>query len=487
MISCSSSILDKADGDEYADDDDFEDGINVTLVSSPTNVLSKKADKVEDVEQRTACNEKKPIKRLNGAAKKRLKYLLAKGHTLEEARVLAEKPYRTPYTDQGKRRRNVDPNGSNNSDSNPRKKVARQVEKGHPVKSSVQDRLNKSRDCSNQTSSPAGTSGLNATTDSHNRNKPSFRDALESARIGIVPYDYPNVELTTEQMIAVQKAILKDVALQRKHKIKPKFGNCMFRLGHMIITCKNQETVKWLKAIVPKIRPWDNACLKAVDEINLPRPEILLGFFPLSADDSTDEILALIESQNEGLVVDAWRILKRYTVKQQHTELVFTADATSMKTLKDCKFTIDYKFGSAFIRKKSNTQKENDDEEQTTNPDTFEGSSRMDTDESEPNEHHGEASDAKDREIVQASDAPDDVEMGSCNPEMSKPRTSEGYGERQSSDHENFLFEGIQNPPNNNGQKSSEYREIDVHANMYKETGERNARVKERKMPSKIE
>lgn len=162
---------------------------------------------------------------------------------------------------------------------------------------------------------------------------------------------------------------LKKVAEQRKEPIKPKFGNCLFRPGHMIIICKNQDTVNWLKAKISNIKPWENASLIAVEEKDIPRPEILVGFFPRSEQDSNEEILAFIESQNEDLIVDAWRILKRYTVKQHHVELIFTVDAVSMKSLENCKFIIDYKFGVAYIRKRNSKAEVIEDNEEKASKD----------------------------------------------------------------------------------------------------------------------
>lgn len=388
--SCSSSILNSPGhglvDDAYEDDDDYEDGINVTLLSTSAaakvneeNIGSKRPRKevntplvdtannisAEDKKKGSAISTEnkaqKDIKvKLNGAAKKRFKYLVTHGHSSEDARVLAKTPFRVPISDPNKRRRNAELSESNSSDTNPPKRVARQVEKGNAsqAKSSVQSRLDIAR-----TGGFGEASTIKASTSTSASHKPSYRDVLNSIKIGILPSSYPNAELTTQQIFATQKAILTKVAEQRKDKIKPKFGNCLFRSGHMIIMCKNQETVTWLKAIIPSIKPWEEASLIAVDENDIPQPEIFVGFFPVSVDDSNEDILAFVESQNEGLNVDAWRILKRHTVKQNHVELILTVDAASMKTLEHCEYTIDYKFGVAYLRKRTST-KTNDTDDQ---------------------------------------------------------------------------------------------------------------------------
>nr|XP_029734587.1 uncharacterized protein LOC109403392 [Aedes albopictus] len=378
--SCSSSILDRED--MYVDDDDYDDGVNVTLLSSSV-IMKSDTDSAKNTMVEKELNasattintidsndpklpsiaaqgvDDKKLKRLNGAAKKRFRYLVDHGHSREEARVLAEKPYRVAQPEPSKRRRNADLSESTTSDTNPPKRLARQFERGQTsqVRSSVQSRLAQARKGgeSLEPKEAAGNSGPQA---------PSYSEVVNYVRVGILPVGYPNTELTTQQLAAIQNEILKKVSEQRKERMKPKFGSCLFRPGHLIIVCKNKDTVEWLKAKISVIKPWENACLITVDEKDIPRPEILVGFFPRSEQDSNEEILTYVESQNEGLVVDAWRILKRYTVKQYHVELVFTVDAVSMRSLEDCKFTIDYKFGVAYIRKR-NPKTESSEGDQT--------------------------------------------------------------------------------------------------------------------------
>lgn len=79
--SCSSSILDTPprrdeDGNNVFDDDEFEDGINVTILAMPENVLTQDKEGVKSENQNHAPPQKIPLKRLNGAAKKRYRYLL---------------------------------------------------------------------------------------------------------------------------------------------------------------------------------------------------------------------------------------------------------------------------------------------------------------------------------------------------------------------------------------------------------------------------
>lgn len=345
--SCSSSILNTpertGDDDEYDDDDNYEDSINVTLLSvSPTKQLPIS---VMGQPKDLSNPEHGKRKNLSGAGQKRFKRLLDSGHSRQEALSLAQATQKP--TDLSKRPRHSDLNVS----GNPRPlKIPRQ-------NSNVQQRIEAIRsEHSGHTSKKT-----------EERKNPSYKDVVSGVKVGILPSGYPNVELTTQQLVSTQKAILCKVAEHRKDTIKPKFGNCAFKSGYLVILCKNQETAVWLKTIIPTLKPWADAKLIAVEEKNIPRPEILIGFFPWSSEDSNNNILELLEGQNNGLVVDAWRILQRNAINQ-HVELIFTVDGVSMNTIKKNKFKLDYKFGNAQIREKFKKNRQVETTEQKNDP-----------------------------------------------------------------------------------------------------------------------
>lgn len=231
VSSCSSSILNTPDREDmYVDDDDYDDGINVTLLSSSVIMESNKDSLQNTVEEKqmeasiatlnstnngdekgcsklpstaVATSDKKQ-KRLNGAGKKRFKYLVAHGHSPNEDRILAETPFRVVQPDPSKRRRNADLSESTSSDTNPPKKLARQVVRGQSskAKSSVQQRL--------EQASKGGVSLDPKEAEGNNRlNKPLFSEVVNCTRIGILPEGFPNTEFTTQQLVTIQNAILK--------------------------------------------------------------------------------------------------------------------------------------------------------------------------------------------------------------------------------------------------------------------------------------
>lgn len=351
--SCSSSILDNPVGDDdgYEDDDDFVDGINVTILSSTANTSC--ATTVARTETDGSAGKQPMVSgdqqrtKLSGAARKRYKKLLADGIDSEAAYALSRVPPQTPNTE--KRSRDTDLSGSTSGGENPRKKQnlcpPKEPELGsnRPLvgKFSVQNRLQiNSNVCPGRNETP------------QSNNKALYSDVVNYVRVGIIPKDYPNVELTTPQLLSLRKAILTKVAQQRKEKIKPKFGQCLLRTGHLLLVCKNQETADWLKSIASTLSAPGEVELTVLDEKKIPRPEIIIGFFPVSIEDSTSDILELLESQNEGLNTDEWRIKERNIINQLHVELIFTVDGASLDTIKKCGFLLDYKFGTAPLRRK---------------------------------------------------------------------------------------------------------------------------------------
>lgn len=178
----------------------------------------------------------------------------------------------------------------------------------------------------------------------------SYSDMAKSVKVGIIPKDFPNVQLTTAQLDLLQEALLLRVVQQRNEPIKPKFNNLIYKSGYMVLICKDQETAVWLKKISPSMKPWEGAELMAMDEAAIPRPDMLRAFFPQSSSYDDDHIKALIESQN-NIDTTNWRIVKRSILKDIHVEWIFTVEGASMEKLQKSKYTLNYRFGEIQLRK----------------------------------------------------------------------------------------------------------------------------------------
>lgn len=355
VASCSSSILNTPDHDALDELSDEDDGINVTIKDTRQGANDTNPKENSSVEREAVTPNKKSNK-MNGAMRRRMKKLIQRGYGKQEARELAQaKP---PSVDSAKRPSNaMDLSGSSDGKPDP-KRVKDSFKVGtdnvgtsnvpslHTGSISVNQRLIDAR---------GGSSGLSNSQDGpKNLAKPSqlsYSDVTSRVKVGIVPKNYPIVELSTYQQNLVEEAIFGAVVLQRKEQLKPKFANCTYKPGYMIINCLDKPTSEWLMKLVPTLVPWKDAELLAVDESNIPRPDILVTIFPKSVKYDNTTIKALIESQNENINTDAWRILRRSVINNLHIEWAFTVDGASMKTLVDRDMNINYKFGQISVKK----------------------------------------------------------------------------------------------------------------------------------------
>lgn len=264
--------------------------------------LAKDAVKVKELRDKVEAEEAAKAKQgttkvLSVAAKRRVAWLLRNGHTEEEAMELVQTPSL-------KRAR---PDGGNvASAGGPPSKLAK-------------------------TMTPTG-----------------------AIRIAVATKNFPVTTLTNEQSNTLKAAILKQVVQQKDSALKPRFENCIFVGGYLLVLCSDQPTVKFLQQTVPKLELWKDASLKVVNEKNLQKSDIYYGHFGDSANDSDKEILSFVESQNDGVNTAKWAILGRKPLANKQTiELSFTMDNASAKALQKLNYEVNYKFAKVTLRKKN--------------------------------------------------------------------------------------------------------------------------------------
>lgn len=173
-------------------------------------------------------------------------------------------------------------------------------------------------------------------------------------RMGIIPPDYPQTTWSAEQLAQIQNAILDRVRQLKKGSEKPSFNGCTFRPGWLSIACADLATAKWLEANLPAIQPWKDAKLKIVEDKEVSRPQIYIGYFSETPSTSNESILSLVEGQNLGLQVGDWRVLQRVQ-KGSKIELTIAMDPISAKSLDEREHRINYGFGKAKIHPKAKT------------------------------------------------------------------------------------------------------------------------------------
>lgn len=279
------------------------------LLKSPTSSTTTSAELESTISKLQLKDNKK---KLSGAARKRFKWLVANGHDPVEAREKAMEPLQR----QTKRQRS--------DGSTPEAETKKQ----------------KTEDARAESSS-GGPPPQRKTPSSI-----SFKQALEGKKVGILHSKYPDVNLTTDQLKAVQEAILGKIleAAEVEGTTKPKFLGTTFKAGWLNVNCADEATAQWLISTAKDLKPWDDAQLTAVEEKDLPKSSIINAFFPNSKEDKNEVILKLIKGQNSGLNTSEWRVLKRKD-EGSGALLTLSIDFPSFEILKKSDFKIDFKFG----------------------------------------------------------------------------------------------------------------------------------------------
>jgi len=183
----------------------------------------------------------------------------------------------------------------------------------------------------------------------------SFKEAPESIKVGVMHADHPESTLTGDQMKAFKKSIFERIK-DGTEAIKPSFSGLQFKSGWISVICSNPETEKWLMKIVPEVKPWDGANLKAVGEKDFPKFHAFMAFFPESHDEPNEDILKLVEGQNDGLNATHWVIVKRNEEKTA-AQLILLIDETQLNKLKAANYRINYKFGKVTLYPRSEKKK----------------------------------------------------------------------------------------------------------------------------------
>lgn len=79
----------------------------------------------------------------------------------------------------------------------------------------------------------------------------------------------------------------------------------------MILNCADEATAaKWLSENAGPLSPWEEVKLKTVEKKDLPKA-IIVTFLVDSVEDKSERILKLMKSQNNGLSITDYRILRK--------------------------------------------------------------------------------------------------------------------------------------------------------------------------------
>lgn len=299
--------------------------------------------------------------RLNGAARKRFRWLLDQGYSKEEAAELAKEPLKTKElrdrfnadTRKGPKPKDEKAIEAEVSKLSPgdKKRFSWLLQNGHTEEEALEV-MRKKRSTApkrNVMSSSAGGPPLKMP-------RPQPVDVLPGTlAMAVVAKDYPANTLTHVQSNEVKAAILKEVVQQKDAETKPRFESCTYvQAGYLRVNCSDGATRQWLHKIVGKLGVPEGIPLKMVNERNLlkGKGDVFTGVFPDSKKEDNDAILEFVKSQNDGLDISKWKVLSRKELQsKQSVELMLSVDPASSKSIQKLGDELNYKFNKVHLRK----------------------------------------------------------------------------------------------------------------------------------------
>lgn len=310
---------------------------------------------------------------LSGAGKKRLRYLLSKGLSLEDARKMATLTVRDREgVTQGKRSRS---DGSTPEGDSKRPKGP--TPKGPPSatlplrddgpkggRGEIRKPRPKPKPTPGTSGPPhppeegkGGAKNPASKEEKDGRRALTLKQVVESVKVAILSRDNSREVLSTAQVEAVQNAIVRRMIEDKRGEIKPYFLGSSARPGFLLLTCGNRETADWVKSSVDKLKLWEGAQVEAVEGDSIPKPQTLIGFFPHSSVDGLGDILDLLEAQNKDLLTGDWKILHG-SAEGHGVQLVMSVDHLSLGVLEKTGLLVRFRFGEVQLRRKSKKEVE---------------------------------------------------------------------------------------------------------------------------------
>ncbi|KAL1447930.1 hypothetical protein WDU94_000622 [Cyamophila willieti] len=290
----------------------------------------KTQELISPTEANKKPQQKERFQSLSGAARKRFKWLLKQGLGVTEARAKALEKLPDEERNSKKRGRSEEPSPEATNKGEKLKEQKRQKVQIPSPKPSTE-----------------GSEGVPGTSKAPH----SFANALRSIKVGVLLENYPEENLSNDQMATIQKEILEKIA-EKEGAPYPQFSGTAYRPGWLSITCDNSATSDWLKSIIGGLKPWEGANLKVVDEGDLPKSKILSGYFPNSDEEPTEKILRMIKAQNQSLTSSEWKVLRRNN-EGTAAHLIMSVDLASVELLKKESYKVSYKFGKVALHNKS--------------------------------------------------------------------------------------------------------------------------------------
>ncbi|XP_055535065.1 uncharacterized protein LOC129724329 [Wyeomyia smithii] len=315
--------------------------------SEPANAEAKpstdESKKTEGANGQTS--EKKERPRFTTVARKRFRLLIGQGYSRSEAARLAQEPLKPGVAPKGQKKAKFDFDEERKKLTGAgKKRLGWLLRNGFSEQEAIaqarkpMDALRRGR-----ANALGGNSAFSLPTEK--------RAGSGVIAMAVVKSDHPLNVLTKEQSNKIKSGILKQVTQQKDSQLKPRFEDCVFVNGYLRVICSDRPTVKFLQQNVPKLELWKDASVKVVNEKNILKIETYIGYFADSRQNSNEEILNFVECQNDGLSTSNWKILGRKETSGKMIELKITMDPASTKIVRELGYELNYKFNKIKVVK----------------------------------------------------------------------------------------------------------------------------------------
>ncbi|XP_053684822.1 uncharacterized protein LOC128734580 [Sabethes cyaneus] len=299
-------------------------------------------------ESKKANGAKKERPRFSTVARKRFRLLIGQGYSRNEAARLAQEPLKPNVATKGQPKAKFDFEEERKKLTGAAKKrLAWLLRNGYDEKEAIAQ-ARKPMDTTRRGRFGRFDGPRAPTAFSLPANRKPVPSVIAMA---VVKSDHPAQVLTREQSSKIKSGILKQVTQQKDAQLKPRFEDCVFVNGYLRVLCSDKPTVKFLQQNVPKLELWKDASVKVVNEKSILRIETYVGHFTDSRQNSNEEILNFVECQNDGLSTSNWKILGRNEAPGKVIELKFTMDPASTKIVRELGFELNYKFNKIKVEK----------------------------------------------------------------------------------------------------------------------------------------
>jgi hypothetical protein len=163
--------------------------------------------------------------------------------------------------------------------------------------------------------------------------KETFKAALTTTKIAVVPANYPTDKFSEEQGELVQSALIGAIVSLEDGDCAQLAGSYIER-GAVILSCMNQQTVDWVLSTAPKLTPWEGAKLVAGDRSVLLRvTKVVLKTPKQLASTEPSQLAAMLTKQNSTFDVPNWKVISSKREADGQT-LVFLVDDTALGAIR---------------------------------------------------------------------------------------------------------------------------------------------------------